>query len=212
MDEYEFEFYSSPLAVDLNNDEAADLIVFTVDGKILAIDGLTGKMIDGFPISCGGEIAINPVIYTANGRTALAVLTKENRFLTWNISKYNGKKFWTEMNGNAGNTASVETANTDEKMTEFFPQSKAYNWPNPVYDGVTNIRYFVSEDSKTEVTIFDLAGDLVAKLSGTAIGGYDNEIVWNVSDIESGVYFAHLKVTGSSGKTDTKIIKIAVIK
>nr|MDA3861577.1 T9SS type A sorting domain-containing protein [Melioribacteraceae bacterium] len=117
-----------------------------------------------------------------------------------------------EENGNASNTSSVEAASSSEKIAEFFPQSKAYNWPNPVYEGTTNIRYFVAEDSKAEVTIFDLAGDLVAKLSGNGIGGFDNEIVWNVNDIQSGVYFAHLEVTSNSGNTDTKIIKIAVIK
>jgi len=57
-----------------------------------------------------------------------------------------------------------------------------------------------------------LAGDLVAELFDTALGNFDNETVWNVSDIQSGVYFAHLEVTGSTGKSDSKIIKIAVIK
>jgi M6 family metalloprotease-like protein len=212
QDEFESTFYSSPLAVDLNNDDAADIISFTEDGKILAVDGISGKMIDGFPISSGGKVATTPIIFTENGRTALGVVTEENQFMSWNISQYDGKKFWTEENGNAGNTSSALAASSSEKVNEFFPQSKTYNWPNPVYDGITNIRYFVSEDSKAEVTIFDLAGDLVAELSGNGVGGFDNEIVWNVNDIQSGVYFAHVKVTSNSGKTDTKIIKIAVIK
>ena len=211
QDEYKTNFISSPLAVDLNNDNAADIITFTENGDILAVDGITGKVIDGFPIT-SGKIATVPIVFTENGRTALGVVTENNQFMSWNISQYDGKKFWTEENGNASNTSSVAAASSTEKIAEFFPQSKAYNWPNPVYDGITNIRYYVSEDSKTSVTIFDLAGDLVAKLSGNAIGGYDNEIVWNVKDIQSGVYFAHLEVTSNSGKTDTKIIKIAVIK
>ena len=204
-------FISSPLAVDLNNDNAADIITFTEDGNILAIDGISGKVIDGFPIS-SGKIATVPTVFTENGRTALGVVTENNHFMSWNISQYDGKKFWTEENGNASNTSSVEAASATEKITEFFPQSKAYNWPNPVYEGTTNIRYFVSEDSKAEVTIFDLAGDLVAKLTGNGIGGFDNEIVWNVKDIQSGVYFAHLEVTSNTGQTNSKIIKIAVIK
>lgn len=211
QDEYKNNFISSPLAVDLNNDNAADIITFTENGNILAVDGITGKVIDGFPIS-SGKIATIPTVFTENGKTALGVVTENNQFMSWNISQFDGKKFWTEENGNASNTSSVAEANSTGKITEYFPQSKAYNWPNPVYDGFTNIRYFVSEDSKAKVTIFDLAGDLVAKLDGNAIGGYDNEIAWNVNDIQSGVYFAHLEVTSNSGKTDTKIIKIAVIK
>lgn len=212
QDEFASTFTSSPLSVDLNNDDAADIITFTTNGKILAVDGNTGEMIDGFPISSGGRVSTTPIIFTENGRTALGVITEENQFMSWNISLYDGKQFWTEENGSASNSSSVAAASSSEAIGEFFPQSKAYNWPNPVYDGTTNIRYFVSEDSKAEVTIFDLAGDLVSKLSGTGIGGFDNEIVWNVNDIQSGVYFAHLQVTSNSGKADTKIIKIAVIK
>ncbi|MEN8192275.1 MAG: T9SS type A sorting domain-containing protein [Bacteroidota bacterium] len=212
QDEFHSTFYSSPLSVDLNDDEAGEIITFTEDGKVIAVDGKTGEMIDGFPLSSGGKVATVPVIFSENGKTGLCLITEENQFISWYISKSDGKKFWTEEYGNSMNTSFVPSASSSELVTEFFPQSEAYNWPNPVYEGSTNIRYYVSEDSDAEVTIFDLAGDLVAKLSGKGLGGFDNEIVWDVSDIQSGVYFAHLKVTSNSGKTDTKIIKIAVIK
>lgn len=212
QDEFYSTFYSSPLSVDLNNDGAGDVITFTTNGKILAVDGMTGKVLDGFPISSGGKVSATPVIFSENGKTALAIVTEENRFMSWTISQFDGKQFWTEENGSPSNASFVKAADNTESITEFFPQSKAYNWPNPVYESTTNIRYYVSEDSDAEVSIFDLAGDLVAKLNGKGTGGFDNEIVWDVSDTQSGVYFAHLKVTGVSGKTDTKIIKIAVIK
>ncbi|VAX17492.1 hypothetical protein MNBD_IGNAVI01-1306 [hydrothermal vent metagenome] len=212
QDEFFSTFYSSPLSVDINNDEAGDIITFTEDGKILAVDGMTGRVLEGFPISSGGKVSPIPVIFSENGKTALALVTEDNRFMSWTISQFDGKQYWTEENGSPSNASFVGTANDTEAITEFFPQSKAYNWPNPVYESTTNIRYYVSEDSDAEVTIFDLAGDLVAKLNGKGTGGFDNEIVWDVSEIQSGVYFAHLKVTGVSGKTDTKIIKIAVIK
>lgn len=212
QDEFYSTFNSSPLSADINNDDAGDIITFTEDGKILAVDGMTGKVLDGFPISSGGNVSPIPVIFSENGKTALALITEDNHFMNWTISQFNGKKFWTEENGSQSNASFVEEANNSESVTEFFPQSKAYNWPNPVYENTTNIRYYVSEDSDAEVTIFDLAGDLVVRLNGKGTGGFDNEIVWDVSDIQSGVYFAHLKVTGVSGKTDTKIIKIAVIK
>jgi hypothetical protein len=71
----------------------------------------------------------------------------------------------------------------------------------------------VSEDSDISVKIFDLAGDYVAGLSGFASGGLDGEIKWNVSAIESGVYLARVEAKSVvSGKTDHKIIKIAIIK
>ena len=90
--------------------------------------------------------------------------------------------------------------------------NKAYNWPNPVYGSSTNIRYYVSEDSDVKIKIVDLAGELVAELNNKARGGFDNETVWDVSKIQSGVYYAYIEVKGSSGNSANKIIKIAVIK
>ena len=62
------------------------------------------------------------------------------------------------------------------------------------------------------IKIFDLAGGLVDELNDNALGGFDNETEWSVSDIQSGVYLARVEATGLSGKSENKIIKIAVIK
>ena len=56
-------------------------------------------------------------------------------------------------------------------ISTFFPKNKTYNWPNPVYEDETYIRTYVSEDSKVEVKIFDLAGDLVDEFEFNANGG-----------------------------------------
>jgi len=52
---------------------------------------------------------------------------------------------------------------------------------------------------------------LVTKLTGIALGGFDNEIQWNINDIQSGVYLAHVELT-AGGHTESQIIKIAVVK
>ncbi|MCB0744765.1 MAG: T9SS type A sorting domain-containing protein, partial [Ignavibacteriae bacterium] len=110
------------------------------------------------------------------------------------------------------NSSSLGSAESKNFVSTFFPKNKTYNWPNPVYGNETFIRTYVAEDSKVEVKVFDLAGDLVDAFIFNAIGGLDSEVLWNVSKIQSGAYFAHLEVTSSSGKTDSKIIKIAIVK
>ena len=40
----------------------------------------------------------------------------------------------------------------------------------------------------------------------------DNETVWNVVDIQSGVYFARIEANSTTGKTEQAVIKIAVVK
>jgi len=115
----------------------------------------------------------------------------------------------------AQNTGLIEDATTPKpRSNEFLPTSLAYNWPNPVgaeHNFKTHIRYFLSEDASVEIKILDLAGDLVTTLNAQGIGGLDNEIAWDVAEIESGIYFAHIEAKGAS-KSGVAIIKIAVVK
>ena len=97
-------------------------------------------------------------------------------------------------------------------MGELFPKSKCYNWPNPVYDNNTFIRFYLNEDSDVKIRIFDLAGDKVDEITYTAQGKYDNEVKWNTEKIQSAVYFASLEAKSTSGKSETRIIKIAIVK
>jgi hypothetical protein len=61
------------------------------------------------------------------------------------------------------------------------------------------------------IRIFDLAGDQVTEFDAPGTGGLDNEVEWDVSGIQSGIYFAHLDARGTGGSGAT-VIKIAVVK
>ena len=97
------------------------------------------------------------------------------------------------------------------QASDFFPASRAYNWPNPAYGGTTMIRYFVKEAATVTVKIYDMAGDLVATLQGQGIAGMDNEVAWNLADVQSGIYFAHIDAAGAAA-SGSAVVKIAVVK
>jgi hypothetical protein len=202
----------TPLAVDFEGDTKSDIISSDSEGNVYAFDGGTGKMIDGFPISFGSQLISNPVLFNYKGQTAFGGFNEDQYFVAWIISSVSNTFGWLEENGNRGNTSFLSAASNSNTINEFFPTSRAYNYPNPVYDGETAIRYFVSEDSKINIKIFDLAGDYVAELNDDAQGGLDNETVWNVGNIQSGVYLVRIEAIGSSGKSESVIIKIAVVK
>ncbi|HET54528.1 MAG TPA: T9SS type A sorting domain-containing protein, partial [Ignavibacteria bacterium] len=130
----------------------------------------------------------------------------------WGFDNISYSNQWVGEYANNYNNTYVHSSASGNVVSEYFPMDKAYNWPNPVYGDETKIRFYVSESSNAEIKIFDLAGDLVAELNGSAVGGMDNEITWNVNNIQSGVYLAHLTVNSVGGKSDSKLIKIAVIK
>jgi len=205
-------FSGTPLTADFEGDSKSEIISITKDGRIFAIDGGTGKVVAGFPISTGAGVPVTPVLYDANGKTNLAVLNDQSVLSAWSISSIEGKLYWAEENGNPQNTSFIDAAENTNRINEFFPTDRAYNYPNPVYGGETNIRYYVSEDSKINIKIFDLAGDYVAELNDAAAGGLDNETIWNVTNIQSGVYLARIEAVSTSGNSEFAIIKIAVVK
>ncbi|MFH0736591.1 MAG: hypothetical protein V1773_19025 [bacterium] len=211
-------FTNQILATDLDGNGYSEIIYFTTNGKIYAYTPNEQKMLSGFPISCGAEIKGYPVMYnvTENGlkKIVLNLLNKNNYFYSYKMDyntanaaiSYNGKF------GNLFNNSFFSYVTNENIITEYFPDNRIYNWPNPVYQNSTNIRYYVSEDSKINIKIFDLAGGFVKELNTEAIGGLDGEIVWDVTNTQSGVYLARVEAIGNSGKSGNKIIKIAVIK
>jgi len=214
-------FIGLPLVLDINNNGENEILGFTDKGNVYAINPNTGKIIDGFPISSGAQTATAPVIISedlkstgvTNGlKPYLTVLDKSNNLYVWNLAPVQGQTFWGGEYNDALNSSLADAPSVSNRVSDFFPADKAYNWPNPVYSGETKIRYYVSENSNVTIKIFDLAGGLVANISTRANGGLDNETPWDVSKIQSGVYYAHLQVNGDSGKSAQKIIKIAVIK
>jgi len=205
-------FTGLPLTADFAGDTKSEIIATTIDGRIYAINGGTGKVVDGFPITLGTQPAAVPVLFEDNGIISFAAVDKNNNFSAWNIGANAGTIYWAEENGNNLNTSFIKSASNQNVVNTFFPANKAFNYPNPVYSGITQIHYYVSEDSKIDIKIFDLAGDFVAELKDDAQGGMEKETPWNVDNIQSGIYFARIQAQGVSGKTETNIIKIAVIK
>ena len=91
------------------------------------------------------------------------------------------------------------------------PKKLVYNWPNPVKTVFTHIRYYLSEAATVNISIYDQAGFKVWETEETGTANMDNEVIWNVSNISSGIYFARVRAS-YGGKEEMKIIKIAVVK
>lgn len=212
-------FRSGPLVADIDGDGREELLNVDLTGDLwiyrqgeahpnqpsVRVSSPSFWMPTLFPIrTSSGSLTVGLAAGDVEGRIAVydfqAPYVSEK--LSWPMYRYD-----------EGRTASTmqRTANARPRATEFLPKSMVYNWPNPVYGKSTNIRYYVSENASVTIKIFDYAGTKVAEFSGQAVGGADNEIRWDVSDIQSGVYLAHVEAS-SGGKTESAVIKIAVVK
>jgi len=105
-----------------------------------------------------------------------------------------------------------QTGNIPVSYSGKLPSDKVYNWPNPVYDNQTFIRYYLNGSaSNVSVKILDLSGELITTLPGTSNSNSDNEVKWDVSNIQSGIYYGVVSAD-IDGNTETEVIKIAVVK
>ncbi len=88
----------------------------------------------------------------------------------------------------------------------------SYAYPNPAKGNAVKFRVEVGHAETITINIYDIAGYFVQRLTlDEPVQNVANEIVWNVAAIESGVYLAYLEVNGN-GSTDSKIIKVGIIK
>ena len=71
-----------------------------------------------------------------------------------------------------------------------FSLERAY--PNP-FNPLTNIQYALPEESKVNLTIYDLQGKIAAELvNDMKTAGY-HSLTWNASNHASGIYFINIQ-------------------
>ena len=83
----------------------------------------------------------------------------------------------------------------DEIGNSLIPEDFALdqNYPNP-FNPTTNIRFELPNDSKVKLTVYNIRGQIVAKLvDGQRPAGIHN-IQWNAVDMPSGIYLYKLDV------------------
>lgn len=72
-------------------------------------------------------------------------------------------------------------------------------YPNPVRgDGPGTIRFESGEDASWRIDVYNLAGELVTRMSGSCQAGMACEASWQTRDLSPGVYYVCLELEGSS--------------
>jgi hypothetical protein len=208
------EFCGTPLIADIDGDGQFEIMCFTKDGRLWTYQR-TGRLVDGYPLLAGLPNTVNAAFFKTTSNTiGLVTIPSHGNLEALELqTSYNSQKIiWSQPMGTSEHiNADLSVISVQPPLQEFLPKSRVYNWPNPVYGQTTHIRYYTSEDADVLVTILDLSGVKITELHGTAKAGVDNEILWNVANIQSGVYLARVEVQGAS-KSEVAFIKIAIVK
>ena len=202
-----------------DTDNSDDLIAFTNDGDVYFLNGKTGRILPSLSISSGGKL-ISANLHTIASQTgagitdnlALTLLTENKSVYTWDLQTSMANKKWFAPNADYANSSFYGEAKNEVSYSKLLPEQKVYNWPNPVYGAETFIRFAVNEDAKVSVKVFDMGGQIVSEFEKNVFANTENEITLNTASLKSGIYFGRVEALSGSGKSEHKIIKIAVIK
>ncbi len=201
---------------DLDGDGKPEVIFGTKGGTIYAFTGATGQILPGFPLSVGGALAGSPAVaYDPGGNLYLAAIGLDGYLYSWTFKGISPSQVvWGNLlhdNYHLNSVTQPLQSQPPPPVQNLMPTSQVYNWPNPVTNGLTKIHFYLRDNAQVSISIFSFAGDKVADIQTNGTGGMANEVDWNASGVQSGVYFARVEAV-SSKERDVAIIKIAVVK
>ncbi len=160
----------------------------------------------GFPIATGRHSG-SP--YFDDGK----IYVGRELLYVWDTN-LSGRILWNGAGGGSAHSHFVDLGTASGGGTEFLLNpAETYNWPNPIRSNRTNLRVTSARSGTANIEIVDAAGNNVAVLEGLKLlGGVPAETPWDVTDVSSGVYIAKVHFVGDDGQSDSRLIKMAVIK
>lgn len=212
---FESESYPDPMLADLNGDKKIEIIVGSKNNQLNAFN-YQGQKVAGFPLSISNPMVASPTITSLNenGKSNLIARSSDDFCYVWQLDyEFNSSQiYWGQFLKDAQHTA-LYLGQTSEptKSGSLMPEKMVYNYPNPTEGNSTTIRYFLRDAAEVSIRIYDMAGELVQELSGPGLDGIENEVNWNITKVQSGVYLARVRAKGEN-ETNVAIIKIAVVK
>ncbi|MCK4462033.1 MAG: hypothetical protein KAW46_09510, partial [candidate division Zixibacteria bacterium] len=154
---YEDFVIAAPVIADIEKGGQPELVFPTFAGNIYSFGP---NLSYGFPLSGGERGAGSSVIFAdTSGAGWLAYLGADGWFYAWEVAADTVSNFWPMGGHDPEGSFAFDATNlaAPKQFSDLFPEEKFYNYPNPVVDGATTIRYFLGrEASRVEFAIYDL--------------------------------------------------------
>lgn len=194
---------SAPILADVDDDGLVDVVVSTSKGTLEAF-GIDGQAAGGFPLSAGSGALSSPAAFDldSDGDIELAAVSAAGYLYVWDLMTKEGNETvpWGMPRHDSRGGACLDIAHPVqmESGRGLMPEKLVYNYPNPAVDAYTTIRYHLTEDADVRIRIFDLTGFLRKEFTRKGRGSSDNEVVWDLSDVDSGVYFCEVRAVSAT--------------
>jgi hypothetical protein len=205
------EVSAPPVVADIQEGGVAEIVFPTAIGNVYSF-GLDKSF--GFPLSAGETSSGSPVILTDSISGRLGYLGADGWFYLWDVDDDVTTDMWPMYGADPDGSFAFDAGKLPalKQYSTLLPQEQFYNYPNPVVDGATTIRYFLADEaSSVLLTVFDMSGQEITQLSGPTTGMVDNELIWDCGDVTPGVYRCRIEVD-FGGATETAFTDIAIIR
>ena len=198
------------LAKDIFGDTHSEIIVKSMDSSSIYIFDYQGSLLYDIATEKNDDL-----VSLANINQKNCIVTRFNIFQFNDVVDSKGNQ-WVGEYGDLSNSRMLDIQysiySESQKIIQY-----AYSYPNPIKTGMGTIRIETNNPAYIEVNIYDAVGYFIKKYSKdiTSDGLSITEWGFDVSKLESGIYFAYLEARGTSSnnKSDySQLIKIAVIK
>jgi len=213
-----FEYRSSPVVADVNNDHQPDLLIGAPVYGLLGYDGLTGKALSFFPLMATAPVSAVPLAcdIDKDGLLELAAGSDNGVFYVWKLPGSSAAAPWPCAYHDACHTGLVPLSELPPCPPEPAPASglvdRFFLYPNPAGEQV-NVRYWLGPGiTAVKLLVLDMSGEPVtAEFSGKALPQADNETTLDLTDLAPGLYVVRLHVEAGSTK-EVRFAKLAVIR
>jgi hypothetical protein len=169
--------------------------------------------LQGFPLLAGGITEMdNQPIHPVIVDNQLIAVSHNGDLKVWTFNNLTESSWPARYGTRTNNKVSgiLESDSLSEPQFTLLNQEETYNWPNPAKDE-TFLRFQTSTNAEIRIIITSLSGRTIYDREITSSGGVPEEHLIDTSGWASGGYFSLVTAT-ANGKTERKLVKIAIVK
>nr|MBN2276740.1 VCBS repeat-containing protein [candidate division Zixibacteria bacterium] len=209
-----------PVVGDLDHDGVKDIAVLSSNGNCYAFKTrytTNDWLLYGFPTAAGGIGFGAPVIHRRGTVGGLGIMGIDGWFYSYDTGYDSALTDWPMGGGGAEGLYYFPSSRLGavEVSGAMLPDDEFFNYPNPTYDGLTNVQYRLGDNADVTVNLYDMSGKrVVDEMNFTGQEGGRVHVIynWDLSSLVTGVYRCVLEADFDNGESVSAFTDIAIIK